>query len=114
MHGYSTKRFALGKPKLQDPPISTTHAGRPNGEQRRSRLPPGPDLNDRGNSDDHVTTESQVHGRVRLLRGGGVTHGAEIRAMYGTWGLLRLQTATPLLVEICLCLGPYSLGLFFI
>ncbi|TYH13667.1 hypothetical protein ES288_A06G157200v1 [Gossypium darwinii] len=38
----------------------------------------------------------------------------EIRAMYGTWGLLRLQTATPLLAEICLCLGPCSLGLFFI
>ncbi|KHG04554.1 tRNA 5-methylaminomethyl-2-thiouridine biosynthesis bifunctional MnmC [Gossypium arboreum] len=25
---------------------------------------------------------------------GGVAHGAEIRASYGTWGLLRLQTAT--------------------
>ncbi|KHG26240.1 hypothetical protein F383_32777 [Gossypium arboreum] len=36
-----------------------------------------------------------VHGRVRLLRGGGVTHDAEIRAMCGTWGLLRLQTAAP-------------------
>ncbi|TYH13668.1 hypothetical protein ES288_A06G157300v1 [Gossypium darwinii] len=95
-------------------PVSTTHTARPNGEQRRSRLPPGPYLNDGGNSDNHVTTGSQAHGRVRLLCGGGVTHGAEIHAMYGTWGLLRLQTATPLLAEICLCLGPCSLGLFFI
>ncbi|KAG8472320.1 hypothetical protein CXB51_034264 [Gossypium anomalum] len=37
-------------------------------------------------------TRCAVHGRVRLLRGGGVTHGAELRAMCGTWGLLRGHT----------------------
>ncbi|KAG8481648.1 hypothetical protein CXB51_026518 [Gossypium anomalum] len=54
-----------------------------------------------------------VHGHVRLLRGGGVTHGGEICAMCGTWGLLRLQTTAPwgfLFAEICLCFGPCSLG----
>ncbi|KAG8483544.1 hypothetical protein CXB51_023497 [Gossypium anomalum] len=44
----------------------------------------------------HLRPSSErVHERVRLLHGGGVTHGAEIHVMCGTWGLLRLQTTAP-------------------
>ncbi|KAG8481715.1 hypothetical protein CXB51_026607 [Gossypium anomalum] len=50
-----------------------------------------------------------VHERVRLLRGGGVMHGAEIRAMCGTWELLRLQTAAPW--DFFLPKFAYTLGL---
>ncbi|KHG14269.1 Putative ATP-dependent helicase IRC3 [Gossypium arboreum] len=46
---------------------------------------------------------------VYVSYGGGVTHGAEIRAMCGAWGLLRLQTAAPwFFVEVCLCFGPFG------
>ncbi|TYG91612.1 hypothetical protein ES288_A12G276200v1, partial [Gossypium darwinii] len=44
----------------------------------------------------HLRPSSErVHGHVRLLRGGGVMHDAEICTTCGAWGLFRLQTAAP-------------------
>ncbi|TYH09489.1 hypothetical protein ES288_A07G100100v1 [Gossypium darwinii] len=72
--------------------------------------PPPPSIHGFHRRMQHLRPSSErVHRRVRLLRGGGVTHGAEISAMCGAWGLLRLQTAAPwVFVEVCLCFGPFG------
>ncbi|KHF97756.1 hypothetical protein F383_36993 [Gossypium arboreum] len=48
------------------------------------------------------TDGANVHGRVRLLRGGGVTHGAEIRRCAVPGDCFGCKTAAP---WFCICVG---------